>query len=115
MFETNEHPVAYDGFEPSGIAPIHFGLLRATNLKNMLKAGIKFKLYLADYFAFINDKLGGDLNAIRKVGEYFIEVWKACGIDTKKVEVIWASDIMDSIRYWDKTLRIAKEEMLRRK
>jgi tyrosyl-tRNA synthetase len=65
LFETNEHPVAYDGFEPSGIAPIHFGLLRATNLKNMLNAGIKFKLYLADYFAFINDKLGGDLDAIR--------------------------------------------------
>jgi len=42
-------PVAYDGFEPSGLAPIHFGLLRATNLKNMLKAGVKFKLYLADY------------------------------------------------------------------
>jgi tyrosyl-tRNA synthetase len=42
LFETNEHPIAYDGFEPSGIAPIHFGLLRATNLKNMLKAGIFF-------------------------------------------------------------------------
>jgi len=109
LFETNEHPIAYDGFEPSGIAPIHFGLLRATNLKNMLKAGIKFKLYLADYFAFINDKLGGDLDAIRKAGEYFVEVWKACGIDTNKVEVIWAKDIMDSISYWDKTLRIAKE------
>jgi len=109
LFETNEHPVAYDGFEPSGLAPIHFGLLRATNLKNMLKAGIKFKLYLADYFAFINNKLGGDLESIRKAGEYFVEVWKACGIDTKKVDVIWAKDIMDSISYWDKTLRIAKE------
>jgi tyrosyl-tRNA synthetase len=64
---------------------------------------------LADYFAFINDKLGGDLNAIRKAGEYFVEVWKACGIDINKVEVIWAKDIMDSISYWDKTLRIAKE------
>ena len=59
LFETNSKPVAYDGFEPSGIAPIHFGLLRATNLKNMLKAGVKFKLWLADYFAFINNKLSG--------------------------------------------------------
>ncbi len=114
VFETNNHPVAYDGFEPSGIAPIHFGLLRATNLRNMLKAGIKFKLYLADYFAFVNNKLGGDLNNIRVAGEYFIEVWKACGIDISKVEIIWAKDIMDGIDYWDKTLRIAREISLER-
>jgi tyrosyl-tRNA synthetase len=114
LFETKSHPVAYDGFEPSGLAPIHFGLLRATNLKNMLEAGIKFKLYLADYFAFINNKLGGNLESIRLVGEYFIEVWKACGIDTSKVEIVWAKDIMDGIDYWDKTLRIAREISLER-
>lgn len=114
IFETNNHPIAYDGFEPSGIAPIHFGLLRATNLRNMLKAGVKFKLYLADYFAFVNNKLGGNLDNIRKAGEYFIEVWKACGIDSSKVEIIWAKDIMDGINYWDKTLRIAREISLER-
>lgn len=114
LFNNNPHPIAYDGFEPSGIAPIHFGLLRAANLKNMLKAGIKFKLYLADYFAYINNKLGGNLKNIRLAGEYFIEVWKACGIDTNKVEVIWAKDIMDGIDYWDKTLTVAKEISLER-
>lgn len=114
LLETKKHPIAYDGFEPSGLAPIHFGLLRATNLKNMLKAGIKFKLYLADYFAFINNKLGGNLDNIRIAGEYFIEVWKACGIDTNKVEIIWAKDIMDGIDYWDKTLQIAREISLER-
>jgi len=114
LLETNDHPVAYDGFEPSGLAHIPFGLLRAENLKNMLKAGIKFKLYLADYFAFINNKLGGDLGRIKRAGEYFIEVWKACGIDTKKVEVIWASEIMNKLKYWDRVLRIAKETTINR-
>ncbi|MEK6974398.1 MAG: tyrosine--tRNA ligase [Nanoarchaeota archaeon] len=114
LFQTNDHPVAYDGFEPSGIAPVHFGLLRATNLRNMLKSGVKFKLYLADYFAFVNNKLGGDLDNIRIAGEYFIEVWKACGIDTNKVEIIWAKDLMDDIDYWDKTLRISREVSLER-
>ncbi len=109
LFETDDKLVAYDGFEPSGIAPIHFGLLRATNLRNMLKAGIKFKLYLADYFAFINNKLGGNLKNIQTAGKYFIEVWKACGIDTKKVEIVWASEIMDDLAYWDKVLRVARE------
>lgn len=106
--------VAYDGFEPSGLAHIPFGLLRAENLKLMQKAGIHFKLWLADYFAFINNKLGGDLGRIKRAGEYFVEVWKACGVDTSKVEVIWASDRMDKLDYWDRVLRIAKETTLQR-
>ena len=114
IFETNDHPIAYDGFEPSGISPIHFGLLRATNLKNMIKAGVKFKLYLADYFAFVNNKLGGNLDNIRTAGKYFVEVWKACGIDTSKVDIMWAKDIMNGLDYWDKTLKIAREISLER-
>jgi len=114
LLQTNDHPVAYDGFEPSGLAHIPFGLLRAENLKNMLKAGVKFKLWLADYFAFINNKLGGDLERIQKAGKYFIEVWKACGIDTDKVEVLWASEKMNKLSYWDRVLRIAKETTLNR-
>jgi tyrosyl-tRNA synthetase len=114
LFQTKAHPVFYDGFEPSGIAPIHFGLLRATNLKSMLSTGVKFKLWLADYFGFINNKLGGDLELIQTAGKYFIEVWKACGIDTNKVELIWASEKMDSLKYWDRTLKIAKQVTLNR-
>ena len=108
LLETNSHPVAYDGFEPSGIAHVPFGLLRAENLKSMLKAGVKFKLWLADYFAFINNKLGGNLERIQTAGKYFVEVWKACGIDTKKVEIIWASDRMNGLPYWDRVLMVAK-------
>ncbi|MCL5430632.1 MAG: tyrosine--tRNA ligase [Candidatus Marsarchaeota archaeon] len=114
VFETNEHPVAYDGFEPSGIAPIHFGLLRARNLKKMLKMGIKFKLYLADYFGMINNKLGGDLEHIQTAGKYFVEVWKGCGIDTSKVEIIWASELMDTIKYWDQFMRVGMAITLER-
>lgn len=114
VLEINDHPVAYDGFEPSGLAHIPFGLLRAENLKSMMQAGVRFKLWLADYFAFINNKLGGNLDRIKRAGEYFIEVWKACGIDTKKVEVLWASDRMNSLVYWDRVLRVAKETTLNR-
>ncbi len=108
LFENNNHPIAYDGFEPSGIAPIHFGLLRAKNVKKMLSAGVKVKLYLADYFAFINNKLDGDLDKIRMAGDYFVEVWKACGIDPKTVEIIWAKDLMDSLDYWDRFMHVGK-------
>ena len=114
LLETNNHPVAYDGFEPSGIAHLPFGILRAANIKSLLKAGVKFKLYLADYFAFINNKMGGDMEKIKTAGQYFIEVWKACGVDTDKVEIIWASEIMDNLEYWDRVLRIGRETTLNR-
>ncbi|MGC8710142.1 MAG: tyrosine--tRNA ligase [Candidatus Micrarchaeia archaeon] len=108
LFETNEHPIAYDGFEPSGLAAIHFGLLRTKNLRKMLSTGIKFKLYIADYFAMINNKFGGDLEKIKNAGRYFIEVWKAAGIDLSKVEVIWNSELMDDFSYWDRYIRIGR-------
>lgn len=108
LFKNNPHPLIYDGFEPSGVAPIHFGLLRATNLKIMQKAGVKFILFLADYHAFINNKLGGDLDRIQTAGKYFIEVWKACGVDISKVKVVWASDLLNNREYWKKVLSVAK-------
>ena len=114
MLASGKQLVAYDGFEPSGLAHIPFGLLRAENLKLMQQAGVHFKLWLADYFAFINNKLGGDMNRIKRAGEYFVEVWKACGVDMSKVEIIWASERMDSITYWDRVLKVAKETTLNR-
>lgn len=108
LFETNDHPLAYDGFEPSGLAPIHFGLLRAKTIKKMLGIGVKFNLYVADYFAFINKKMGGDLEEIRTVGKYFVEVWKAAGIDTNKINIIWAKDLMDDFSYWDRFMKVGK-------
>lgn len=108
LFQTNDHPLAYDGFEPSGLAPIHFGLLRAKTLKAMFKAGIRFNLYLADYFALINNKMGGDLERIRDVGRYFVEVWKAAGIDTTKVNIVWCKDLMEDFTYWDRFIRVGK-------
>lgn len=111
LLETNEHPLAYDGFEPSGLAHLPFGIYRPLILKELQKAGIRFILYLADWFAWVNNKMGGDLEKIRKVGEYFIEVWKAAGV--KNVEYVWNSDIMDK-EYWKKVILIAKITSLKR-
>lgn len=74
LLKEKKHPIAYDGFEPSGMAHVPFGIYRAMNLKDMLKAGLHFKLLLADWHAWINNKMGGDLDKIKTVGKYFIEV-----------------------------------------
>jgi tyrosyl-tRNA synthetase len=114
LLETKNKPVAYDGFEPSGLAHLAFGVLRPINIQDMLDANIRFKLYLADWFAWINNKMGGDLEKIKRVGEYFIEVWNAAGIDMKKVEVVWASDVANSGDYWKKVVLIAKNTSVNR-
>jgi tyrosyl-tRNA synthetase len=113
LLETKDHPIAYDGFEPSGTAHIPFGIYRAMNIETLLEAGLKVKLWLADWFAWINNKMGGDLEKIHKVGEYFIEVWKAAGVDTAKVEFLWASKNMDQ-EYWKRVILIAKNTTLTR-
>lgn len=108
LFETKTHPVAYDGFEPSGRIHIAQGLLRAINIIKLNKTGIRFKLWVADWFGWMNNKLGGDLEKIQATGDYFIEVWKACGLDTTKVEFVWAKDSMADELYWKNVVQIAR-------
>ncbi|MEI8364596.1 MAG: tyrosine--tRNA ligase [archaeon] len=99
--------IAYDGFEPSGRIHIAQGLLRAINVNKLIKAGVHFKFLVADWYALMNNKMGGDLSKIKIVGEYFIEVWKASGMDIKNVEFIWASDLMKDQAYWLMVIHIA--------
>ncbi|MEM4311875.1 MAG: tyrosine--tRNA ligase [Nitrososphaerales archaeon] len=109
-----EHPIAYDGFEPSGLAHLPFAIYRVINLEDLIKAGVRFKLLIADWFAWINNKMEGDLEKIRKVGEYFVEVWKASGLDMSKVEILWSSDMVTNKDYWRYVLLIAKNTTLNR-
>jgi len=108
LLETKTKITAYDGFEPSGLLHLGSGILRAIKIDDLLKANINFILWIADWFAWINDKLGGNLNLIRKVGDYTIEGWKACGVDTKKVKVLWSSDAANNHEYWEGVIKIAK-------
>src|SRR3989304_9034771 len=81
LLESGEELIAYDGFEPSGQMHIAQGILRAVNINKITKTGIKFKMLVADWHAWANKKMGGDLEKIQTVGKYFIEVWRACGMN----------------------------------
>lgn len=108
LLNSGKTPVAYDGFEPSGRIHIAQGLLRAINVNKLTKAGIHFKFWVADSFALMNNKLGGDLDKIKITGEYFVEVWKACGMDMQNVEFLWASDAMSDPNYWYKVITVGR-------
>lgn len=100
---------AYDGFEPSGRMHIAQGLIRTINVNKITSTGVKFVFWVADYFALLNLKLGGQKERIRKAGELMIHIWKACGMDMENVEFIWASEEIDkrSAEYWGLVFDIA--------
>jgi tyrosyl-tRNA synthetase len=114
LFEANDRPSAYDGFEPSGLAHIAFGIMRAANIADLQRAGVRFKLWIADWHAWLNNKMGGDLEEIQEVGRYFVEVWKAAGVDMNKVEVLWSSDAVKGDEYWKNVVRVAQNVTLDR-
>ncbi|MFX1574811.1 MAG: tyrosine--tRNA ligase [Promethearchaeota archaeon] len=112
--DHNSNIYAYDGFEPSGNIHIAQGLLRAINVNKITKAGIRFKFLIADWHAAANKKFGGNLEVIKKVGDFFIEVWKVCGMDLSKIEFIYASDLVKEDKYWELVLKIGIETTLKR-
>lgn len=114
LLETKQKPVAYDGFEPSGLLHLGSGILRAIKINDLLDAKIDFILWVADWFGYINNKMGGNLELIKKVGEYMIEGWKACGVDTKKVKILWTSDAVKDPAYWKGVIDVAKKITVQR-
>jgi tyrosyl-tRNA synthetase len=114
LLETKSKITAYDGFEPSGLMHIGTALLRALKVQDMLEANVGFTLLVADWFAWLNGKMGSDLELIKKTGEYFVEGWKACGVDTKKVKVVRTSDMIGDPEYWKGVLGMAKMTTVQR-
>ncbi|MCX8195168.1 MAG: tyrosine--tRNA ligase [Candidatus Micrarchaeota archaeon] len=117
LFETASRPKHYIGFEISGRVHLGSGLLTALMLKDFLKAGIRPAIFLADYHAWINGKLGGDLERIQKVArEYFKPAFVSLGLEEGKVEYILASEFYRKVGqdYWKEVLRISKETTIAR-
>lgn len=111
----SDHPsgfVLYDGFEPSGRMHIAQGVFKAMNVNKCTFQGTKstFVFWVADWFALMNDKMGGDLEKIKTVGQYLIEVWKAAGMDLSNVIFKWASEEItnNADKYWPTMLDVAR-------
>lgn len=128
LLEKKPMPVCYDGFEPSGRMHIAQGVLKSINVNKLTSVGCKFIFWVADWFAMLNNKMGGDLKKIQKVGEYLIEVWKAAGMDMTNVEFKWTSEeiekrsevflllgnIFKFQEYWTQVMDIARRFQLKR-
>ena len=115
LIRSGKQIIAYNGFEPSGRIHIAQAIITVLNANLLVKNGCHVKLYIADWFAKLNHKMGGDLEKIRIVGKYFIEVFKACGISRENIEFIWASDLMfNNKNYWERVLDITTKTTYKR-
>ncbi|MFG1519674.1 MAG: tyrosine--tRNA ligase [Thermoplasmataceae archaeon] len=109
----NENPSGYIGFEPSGLPHIAMGIMWPLKIRDAVEAGIDMTVLLADWHAFINDKLGSDMERIRSAGIIFEETLKRMGVPAS-VKFLWASEVIDKPEYWQTLLKIAKHANLKR-
>ncbi|GMH22703.1 hypothetical protein Nepgr_024546 [Nepenthes gracilis] len=118
LLAKKPEPICYDGFEPSGRMHIAQGVMKAISVNKLTSAGCRVKIWVADWFAQLNNKMGGDLKKIEVVGRYMIEIWKSVGmnIDGGKVEFLWSSKEINSraAEYWPLVMDIARRNKLPR-
>jgi tyrosyl-tRNA synthetase len=113
LFRRTETPRAYIGFEPSGALTIAH-LITVRKVLDLAEAGCRVTVFLADWHAWINDKLGGDLERIRACGRYMQAVFGALGADPDRVVFRWAHELTGSSDYWARVVRVAKATSLAR-
>ncbi len=92
------------------------GVMKALNVNKLTRSGCVFKFWVADWFAQLNNKMGGDLKKIQTVGRYMIEVWKAVGMELDQVQFLWSSEEINarSGEYWPLVMDIARRNNLAR-
>jgi len=85
-------------------------------VNKLTKCGCVFVFWVADYYAFLNNKMDGDFPKIQRVGEYFVEVWKAAGMNMNNVRFIWASEEInrDPNNYYLRVFDIARGNTISR-
>ncbi len=124
LFEKNSHPSHYIGFEISGKVHLGTGLCTALKIRDFVEAGIKPTIFLADYHAYLNGKLGGDLENIQTVAKgYFKSAMYAsllcAGLDEEqadKVRFVLGSDMYGKmgLEYWTDVMHVSKDTTMKR-
>jgi tyrosyl-tRNA synthetase len=111
LFESGR-PRGYLGYEPSGL--VHVGwLVWMFKVRDMVEAGVDFTLLEATWHAFINDKLHGDLELIRKAAGVVRAVLDAIGVGGK-IRYVDAEELASDKDYWALVLRVLKSNSLAR-
>ncbi len=120
MLKKGEPLNHYIGFEISGKIHLGTGLMCMSKVKDFMDAGVNCSVFLADYHSWINDKLGGDLDKIKKIAVgYFKEGLKASlkcvGGNPDKLKFVLGSELYhNNDLYWLNVIEISKHTSLSR-
>lgn len=120
LLETNTQLTHYIGFEISGMVHLGTGLISMGKVADFLKAGVKCKIFLADFHSYLNNKLGGNWENIRWATEnYFkqglIASLKCHGVDENQVEWIMGKDLYENnITHWETFMEVGQHVTLSR-
>lgn len=110
----------YIGFEISGEIHLGTGIAAMQKVKDIADAGVAPTIFLADWHTWINDKLGGDRDTIKRVAVgYFNEGISACyrllGGNPNNLTFVLGSDLYHhNDAYWETVVGIAKHTTLNR-
>lgn len=111
----------YIGFEISGYVHLGTGIICMQKVADFQRAGVETIVFLADYHSWINRKLGGDLDTIRRVaGGYFKEALRqslrAVGGDPDKTKFILGSELYEKVglKYVENVIRVSMKTTLSR-
>ncbi len=120
MIEEGEPLKHYIGFEISGKIHLGTGLMSMLKVKDFIDAGVNCTIFLADWHTWINDKLGGNPNNIKKIAlgyfkEGMIASLKCVGGNPKKLNFVLGTDLYhNNDTYWETVIDISKHTTLSR-
>jgi len=110
----------YIGFEISGRIHLGTGIVSMKKVKDFADAGVEVSIFLADWHAWINDKLGGNKEIIQKIGvSYFKEGFKKCyelvGGNPQDLKFVLGSKLYhNNDEYWQTLVDVSKNLTLSR-
>ncbi|MFA5025523.1 MAG: tyrosine--tRNA ligase [Candidatus Shapirobacteria bacterium] len=120
LIESGKTINHYIGFEISGLVHLGTGLMSMGKIADFIKAGVKCKIFLADFHSFLNNKLGGKWEDIRWASDnYFkqalIASLKCFGVDENEVEFVSGKDLYEKNPiHWQNFMEIGKQVTLSR-
>jgi tyrosyl-tRNA synthetase len=113
MIDTGIPLKHYIGFEISGKLTLGTGIGCMMKVADLSQIGVNCTIFLADYHSFLNNKLGGEWENIKRASEYFREGMlgciKALGGKLENVDVTLGSELYHhNDDYWRSMLEISK-------
>lgn len=112
LLERKDHPEHYIGLEISG--PLHLGTIILTGFKlnDFTQAGIRCRVFLADWHSYLNNKFNGDWERILQAAKYYAEAFR---LFSPGVEMVTGSDLYrGNDGYWRDLVRFSKHLTLAR-